>query len=378
MKCGWSKGRQFVKRKPGVINRLVRAKRLDILKQKSQHMLVNAFDNVQFGTHSDRGVFGACPGGILHLVLLGWFKYVVQSFFKQIGQNGVPGRKYVRLCHDIASQLARQSDRNIPRTTCNDFSSASNIPGHEYAGILLIMLLAFETSRYGEIFDRARALAIQGGHIDKHPGHDHFIADWKLLLTSLLEWWAWMKQPRIDRRCVKRSVYATSFLLRRLKEVAPRHDGMKNNTVKTHLVLHMLEDIENFGVPEIFNSAYAESAHIPIAKKTVKNTQKRNKTYTIQAAHRYVENLAISHANRQISSKGNGTNGEENGSGPRQWIGKSYSISRNGMGSPQCAWRSDNRKKLDEVACPLTIHQHLLQTMVEYLLPCLDPPVIDC
>jgi hypothetical protein len=23
MKCGWSKGRQFVKRKPGVINRLV-------------------------------------------------------------------------------------------------------------------------------------------------------------------------------------------------------------------------------------------------------------------------------------------------------------------------------------------------------------------
>ena len=244
-KCGWSKGRQFAKRKPGAINRLVRAKSFDILKQKSQHMLVNAFDNVRFGAHSDRGIFGACPGEILHLVLLGWFKYVVQSFFKQIGHTSVPGRKYVRLCHDIASQLARQSDRNIPRTTCNDFSSASNIPGHEYAGILLIMLLAFETSRYGEIFDRARALAIQGGHIDKHPGHDHFIADWKLLLTSLLEWWAWMKQPHIDRRCVKRSVYATSFLLRRLKEVAPRHDGMKNNTVKTHLVLHMSEDIEN-------------------------------------------------------------------------------------------------------------------------------------
>ena len=117
----------------------------------------------------------------------------------------------------------------------NDFSSASNIPGHEYAGILLIMLLAFETSRYGEVFDRARALAIQGGQEDKHPGHDNFIADWKLLLSSLLEWWAWMKQPQIDRRCVKRSVYATSYLLRLLKTVAPRHDGMKNNTVKTAL-----------------------------------------------------------------------------------------------------------------------------------------------
>jgi uncharacterized membrane protein YccF (DUF307 family) len=45
---------------------------------------------------------------------------------------------------------------------------------------------------------------------------------------------------------------------------------MKNNTVKTHLVLHMADVIKIFGVPEIlFNSAYAELAHIPIAKKTV-------------------------------------------------------------------------------------------------------------
>ena len=47
MKCGWSKGHKFAnKRKPGAIDRLVRAKSFDILKQKSQHMLVNAFDNV--------------------------------------------------------------------------------------------------------------------------------------------------------------------------------------------------------------------------------------------------------------------------------------------------------------------------------------------
>ena len=377
MKCGWSKARQYSRRKPAVINRLVRTKSFDILKQKSQHMLVNAFDNVRFGAHSDRGIFGACPGEILHLVLLGWFKYVVQSFFKQIGQNGIPGRKYVRLCQDIASQLARQSDRNIPRTTCNDFSSASNIPGHEYAGILLIMLLAFETSRYGEIFDRARALTVHGGHADKHPGHDNFISDWKLLLTSLLEWWAWMKQPSIDRRCVKRSVFATSFLLRRLKDVAPRHVGMKNNTIKTHLVLHMAEDMENFGVPEIFNSAYAESAHIPIAKKTVKNTQKRNKTYEIQAANRYAENLAIAHANRHASRDRDKVRTQGHGT-VRPWIGKSYSISRSSTGIPTCRWASDEKKKVDEKSVPLTIDQHLLDTLAEYLLPCLDPPIIDC
>jgi hypothetical protein len=381
MKSGWSKARQFAKRKSSKVNQLVRAKNFTLLQQKSQHMLVNAFDSIRFGAHSDCGIFGACPGEILHLVLLGWFKYVVKSFFKQIGQNGVAATKYVRLCHDIASQLGRQSDRDIPRTTTNDFSSASNIPGHEYAGILVIMLLSFETSRYGEIFERARALAIQGGHVDKHPGHDNFIADWKLLLSSLLEWWAWMKQPQIERRCVKRSIYATSYLLRLLKTVAPRHEGMKNNTVKTHLVLHMAEDIQNFGVPEIYNSSYAESAHIPIAKKTVKNTQKRNKTYEIQAAQRYAENLVISHANREINSKGakNGLLLDDGARGRRQqWIGKSYSISANAFGIPRCSWQSANRKKVDEATPQLTMDKHVLQSIADYLLPCLDPPIAHC
>ena len=41
------------------------------------------------------------------------------------------------------------------------------------------------------------------------------------------------------------------------------------------------------------NSAYAESAHIPLSKVTARNTQKRAATFTKQAAKRYVENLAI-------------------------------------------------------------------------------------
>jgi hypothetical protein len=380
MRSGWSKARQFTKRKSSKVNYLVRAKNFTLLQQNSQHMLVNAFDSVRFGAHSDCGIFGACPGEILHLVLLGWFKYVVKSFLKQIGQNGAACKKYVRLCHGVASQLGRQSDRDIPRTTTNDFSTAANIPGHEYAGILLIMLLAFETSRYGEIFDRARALAIQGGEADKHPGHDFFIADWKLLLSSLLEWWAWMKQPQIERRCVKRSMYATAYLMRILKRVAPRHDGMKNNTIKTHLVLHMADDIQNFGVPEMFNSAYAESAHIPIAKKTVWNTQKRNKTYEFQAAQRYAENLVISHASRQICSEdtNNGLLYDAAQSRRHQCIGKFYSISANAIGTPRCSWRSDNRKKGDEDTPQLTMDRHLLQTITDYLLPCLEPPIADC
>ncbi|KAI2511656.1 hypothetical protein MHU86_2722 [Fragilaria crotonensis] len=69
---------------------------------------------------------------------------------------------------------------------------------------------------------------------------------------------------------------------------------MGNNTIKTHLVLHLCEDILDHGVPDNVNSVYAESSHIPMSKLTSRNTQKRAKTFTKQAAERLVENLAIS------------------------------------------------------------------------------------
>jgi hypothetical protein len=46
----------------------------------SQNYLRNGFDEVHFGQYNRRGIFGACPGEMLHLVSLGWFKYCLQAF----------------------------------------------------------------------------------------------------------------------------------------------------------------------------------------------------------------------------------------------------------------------------------------------------------
>jgi transcriptional regulator of aromatic amino acid metabolism len=75
---------------------------------------------------------------------------------------------------------------------------------------------------------------------------------------------------------------------------------MGNNTIKTHLVLHLGEDILDYGVPDNVNSSYAESARILLALVTAKNTQKRSMSFTKQAAHRYIENLVLSLANFDI------------------------------------------------------------------------------
>jgi hypothetical protein len=85
--------------------------------------------------------------------------------------------------------LSRQSDRDVLSTkTRKGFSStASNIPGHEYAGCLFVMLISFYTSRFQEIFCLSCASAKQDEK-DKALSNPGFVEDWKTLLSSLLEW----------------------------------------------------------------------------------------------------------------------------------------------------------------------------------------------
>ena len=84
--------------------------------------------------------------------------------------------------------------------------------------------------------------------------------------------------------------------------IAPHIGGMTNNSIKRHLVLHLCEDILDHGIPDNVNSAYAEPAHITLAKITSRNTQKRAISFTKQAAHRYVENLVVSLASTEVKN----------------------------------------------------------------------------
>jgi hypothetical protein len=45
--------------------------------------LKNSFNDIRIGMHNDRGIFGACPGEVLHLISLGWFKYCLDAFAHQ-------------------------------------------------------------------------------------------------------------------------------------------------------------------------------------------------------------------------------------------------------------------------------------------------------
>ncbi len=107
------------------------------------------------------------------------------------------------------------------------------------------------------------------------------ISDWILVVSSLVTWQQWMKKPTIAKKQIKGSHDAVPLqwlMLRLMATVGPRTTGMTNNTIKKHLVLHLCEDILDLSVPDNVNSAYSESAHIPLAKKQAIS-------FTKQAAH---------------------------------------------------------------------------------------------
>jgi hypothetical protein len=379
MVCGYSKARDYARRKPKIINKLVREKKFPELRAMSQQYLNNAFDNVRLGMHNDRGIFGACPGEILHLILIGWFRNVIDSFFIQISKDSVPSKKYDTLLLDINKWLRRQSDRNVPSTsTKKGFSSTAKIPGHEYAGCLFVMLISFYTSRFREIFKKARA-SLKVSDKDKALSHPGFVKDWRTLVSSLLEWHAWLKQPEIRRTSVVKSVYATSHLMRLLRYVAPRlTGGMKSNTIKTHLVLHIHEDILNFGVPEVMNSSYAESGHITICKDTTRNTQKQSQTFTVQAALRYVENLAINRASIASVDSTRITDSVSGSTNSAKLCGKHFIVYKNSDGETRCHRETSSKKSKDSLSEPFPLDAHVLETLSAHCLPHVNSQVLHC
>ncbi|KAI2511185.1 hypothetical protein MHU86_3150 [Fragilaria crotonensis] len=272
------------------------------LKMLSQNYLKNGFDEVRFGQHNQRGIFGACPGEMLHLISLGWFKYCLEAFSSQAGgTNSVALKQYDRLCATLGSRLSRQSDRDIPRTNFpKGFSSGSNLKGHEMAGCLLVKLFALHTTYFHSIFSVGNKRKAAAPPEEQRLRNEAHVSDWILVILSLLTWHQWMKQPTIAKKQVKASHVAVQWLMRLVATVAPRTTGMTNNTIKKHLVLHLCEDILDHGVPDNVNSAFAELAHIPLAKMTSRNTQKRAISFTKQAAHRYVENIVVSLASADV------------------------------------------------------------------------------
>jgi len=273
------------------IEGLVRQGKLDELKSLSQQPIHNACYKLHFGSHSTQGVHGATPLEMLHALLLGLFRYARETFFVRLGDSSKLAEDFDGLCRLVGKLLSRQSIRDKPKTMFSNGIRAGKLMGKEYRGVLLVMLVAMNTETGRQILGKkAREFGATFHH------------DWVTLLETLLQWERWMSSDVLQKRHVRAARAKHRFIMYLFRKVAMRKAGMGLKIPKFHMVLHIVEDILNFGVPMEVDTGSNESGH----KGTIaaaKLTQRQRQTFEVQTARRLDEMHLLELARQELGGR---------------------------------------------------------------------------
>lgn len=247
------------------------------LKDLSQQYITNAFYPFRFGCHNDQGVHGSCPMEMLHQILLGIFRYVRDCLFEQIGKSSEEADKINALSQEYGELFGHQSERDMPKTKFKNGIRRGKIMGKEYTGILLCMAAVLRSKAGRDILSKKKAFA-----------NEKFVADWIMLVETLLQWEAWLKSDRMKKNHVEASERKHRYIMYLIKKVGARTKGMGLKIVKFHALMHITADILANGVPMVADTGADESGHKP-TKTAAKLTQKREETFDFQTDTRLDE-----------------------------------------------------------------------------------------
>ena len=261
------------------IQKLVQKEDLPKLKALSQNHLINAFYSLRFSSANDRSIHGACPADMLHTILLGLLRYTRLIFYEMVGPTSEKSKLIDALAKIYCREFTRQSDRSLPNTNFSKgIRGGGKLMAKECRGIILVMLAVFRSSKGRELLE----------HRSKHFQNDAHKDDWILLLETLLEWEAYLNSEVMLIRHVKRLEKKHRYILYLMRKVANRKGGMGLKLLKFHVVLHLFDDILNFGVPQEFDTS-ANEGHHRTGKRAAELTQKEASNFQCQTAVRMTE-----------------------------------------------------------------------------------------
>ena len=229
---------------------------------------------------------------MLHAPLLGIFRYVRDCFFEQIGPDSKLAdniNAHARQCGDL---ISRQSDRDLPKTRFSGGIRRGKLNAKDFPGILLCMAVSLRCDKVRYKLAHHRALFKEKG----------VIQDWQLLVESLLEWEQWLKRDKLPIKQVKLAHKKHRELMYLIKKVGRRVKGMGLKIIKFHAIIHLADDILNFGVPLEVDTGSNESAH-KVEKTAAKLTQKKKDQFDAQTSKRLQEVFMLELAMHEI--KGN-------------------------------------------------------------------------
>ena len=272
-----------LKNKPMMV-KLVREKDFDGLRVMSQQYVWNAWYELRFGLHNNRSIHGASPMELLHWIQLGQYKYTRDMLFEQTGE-GKMGKDLNDYCCALGPMFQRQSDKSFPRCHFTNTIMKGILMAHEMTGVILLILVAMRSTR-------GRQIMIDNAKYQKQKDYFRHISDWIMLLELQLELISWLKSPTmkvsdVEHFRVKCREYMCLYRL-----VGKRIKGMQFKTMNFHGMLHVAEDILNFGVPNNVDTKSDEHHHRD-DKKATKRTQHRPDNFEIQSMERIVDRRAV-------------------------------------------------------------------------------------
>ncbi len=221
-------------------------------------------------------------------------RYLRAIFLRKIGEKSKAGKDINALAKLYCKLFGRQSDRSIPPTAFSKGLRTTKLMAKEYRGILLIMLAVLHSSKGRRVLKFARGSKFK---------EDHVLDDWILLLEMVLQWEAYLCEPEMEVRHLKRLGKKHRYIMYCMRKVAQRTKGMGLKLMKFHGILHMVEDILLYGVPMEVDTGANESHHKP-AKAASKLTQRSALTFNYQTATRLFEFQLIDLAMEEINNGG--------------------------------------------------------------------------
>jgi len=272
------KASKYPRKTQAMVEELVQAKDIVALKEISQQCFDNCWYKVRFGQHNNYGIHGACPLEVLHWLQIGKFGYVRNMFFDQLGKTSELSKKINSLARALGKLFKRQSDRDVPRLNFTKGIKQGKLMAHEMGGVMVVLVACLRCYKGRRIL-----LEETRGKSKLNFGNMNLINDWILLLETLLQWEAWMKEPEMSLFDIHRARMKIPEIMDMEKFVGKRTEGMQFRVFKFHASLHLSDDILSFGVPSHVNTQSDESHHKK-SKTAAIHTQRRMKTFCEQTA----------------------------------------------------------------------------------------------
>lgn len=275
------------------IKKLVDREELATLRNMSQHPFHNAFHKLRFGLHNKTGIHGACPIDMLHTIYLGLFMRTRDSFFGQVGSTSETTKELDGLAMEYGELLSRHSERDMPKTKFSKGITGGKIMAKEYEGVLLLLATLVRSSKGRRLLQSAKSGKFKT---------EALLADWQLLLETMLGWIMWLKSKCLQRKHVKAAEWKHRYLMYLMKRVLRRTEGMGMKIPKFHQMLHIAHDMLVHGNAASLDTGSNESGHKP-TKRAALLTQKKPELFDLQTAQRLLEAFLLDMAMHELQGR---------------------------------------------------------------------------